>query len=251
MQMTVKDVITHVLRELNVIDYNETAEGPNAFFVLSKLVLMADLWQADRLTIQANRRKVFDLVANQASYTIGDGGDFDDYRPEFIADAGFINTYVNPTQPLETPVTIYTDEEWARIALKTLTSTIVWGMWYEKTFDDATVGLGLGTIFVHPIITNIGKLALYYPIPWANVTINTAGLNTTLTLPPGYLNAIVYNLALECAAGFEKVPSADIVKKAATALTIVKRANIEPMIASIPKRLLRRVRRGYNILTNE
>src|SRR6516164_7443050 len=143
---------------------------------------MADAWEADRLTIQPTLRKTFDLVANQASYTIGPGGNWDDYRPEWIAAAGFVNTYVDPTNPLETPVDVYTDEVWARIALKTLTSTIVWGIWYERTYSAPT---GLGTVFVHPIITNIGKIALYYPVPMANITQDAAGLATSVLMPPG------------------------------------------------------------------
>lgn len=248
MQFTVKDIITHVLREINVIDYNETASGPNAYFVLSRLVLLADAWQADRMTIQATERKVFDLVANQASYTWGVGGNWNAYAPERVAAAGFINTFVNPTNPLETPVDIYPDEIWARIALKTLTSTIVWGIWIERTYSNTT---SLRTVFVHPIITNIGKMALYYPIPWNNVTIDDAGLNTTLVLPPGYFQAIIDNLVVNSADAFEKIPTALQIEKAKNSLRVIKRSNVLPAIARLPKRLMRRVRRGYNILVNQ
>jgi hypothetical protein len=247
MQMTVKDVATQVLRELNVIDYTDTApDNAHLIYVLTRIVLMLDLWEADRLTVQATERKVFPLIANQASYTLGPGGDWDAYRPEFIADAGFINTFVNPTDPLETPVTIYTDETWRAIALKTLTSTIVWGIWQERTNT-----AGRSKVFVHPIITNTGQIALYYPIPWSNVALSEAGLNTTMTLPPAYFNAILYNAAVDSAEGFEKVPSPMLIRKADRALTILKRANKEPMISRLPKRLMRRVRRGYNILVNQ
>lgn len=239
--MTVGDLVTEVLRELNVISANETA--PNQYLArgLNRFNLMMDLFKAQFIMIYELKRQIVATVANQASYTIGTGGNWNIARPEQILRMGFVNTAVNPTEPLETPMRIYTDEEWAAVGLKSLTNTIAWGAWYQTSYP-------LGVIYVYPVQTVAAQVALYVPTPMDEA----AALTTALYLPPGYRAVIIYGLAQDMATMFERAVSADISAKYKRALTIVQRANAKPITLRLPSQLTWRAdSSGYNILTNQ
>lgn len=244
--MKVKAIAKEAMQEINVIAYNEEPKAPDLYFTVRRFNMLVDTLKADKLTVNHVTRAEYDLVANQASYTIGPGGNWNGVRPQEILRAGFVNTYVSASTPLETYVRVMTDEEWAAVNLKSLTSTVVWGLWYETQYAAG----GLGKVWVRPIITNIGKIALYVPVPLDEVAETADGLLTDVLVPPGYRKMLVTNLALDICDGFEKTPSASLVSKASLSMSIVKRSNIKRGIARLPAELLRRTRRGYKILTN-
>lgn len=62
-------------------------------------------------------RNVYPLVSGQQAYTIGPGGNFNPPRPIWIQDAGIIST-TSALQPLELPMAILSDDEWAGLSIK-------------------------------------------------------------------------------------------------------------------------------------
>ena len=132
---------------------------------LAVLNSMLDEWQTERIMAWAKVRTVFPLVANQQIYSIGDSRtgptqpDYDFQRPEVIEQAGFIFTNVNPT--IEQPMRILSQQEWAALTPKQLTSTIPTMLYYEQT-----VPYGLIYIWAIPTTTWGLALALYL---WTNL----------------------------------------------------------------------------------
>lgn len=243
--MLTTDIITRSLQKLGIGSAGEPIDTDDLVYCLSCFNILLDALAADRLTIYETKRDVYDLVAGTASYTIGDGAVWDGFRPMNIVRAGFINTSVNPINPMETPMRVYTDEEWASIVLKTLTNNICYGLWYQT-------GVPYGTIFPYPIPTVANEVALYVPTPLGEVAEDADGLNTDVVVPKGWRKMLITNLALEVADAFEKTPSALLIRQATTSLNMIKKQNSKPMVLAMPAGLIRQGRgRRFNILTNE
>lgn len=261
--LTVQQIIIEGLRELEIAAAGEPVEPEDLQTGLLRFNMFLDTWKAQRLMIFKVLRELYTVSANVTSYTIGPGATWNTpTMPLAIVRAGFVNTAVNPSNPLETPIRVYTDEEWARIGQKTMTSTIVWGVWYRTDFttNGATPPSGTGTIFVFPICTTSGQVALYLPVAIDEVDDSEGheadALATTIIVPPGYRKAMVTTMAMEMADVFGVTPSANLTKKWNSAMKVVKRANSKAATLALPAALLRRARgtaagSGYNILTNQ
>jgi hypothetical protein len=134
-------------------------------------------------------------------------------RPDFINDVRLIDTAADPDY--EIPMDRLTDDGWARVAMKALTSTRPSSWYYNPTVPG-------GTLSLWPVPTGASlKGAIYIPTQVARF----ASLDETIVLPPAYERAIVKNLALELCPSYNKMPHPLLEKQAANALAAVKRAN--------------------------
>ena len=187
---------------------------------LARLNDMIDAWGIERLTIFFVLRTEKTLADATASYTIGTGGSINIVRPASIESAGLIlDTAADPTT--EKPIHIFTDQEWQSIKQKGLTSTLVSGIYYDKQWT-----AGLATIYVWPVPT-IGTTALILYTLQALTAF--ADLTTSYTFPPGYAEAIGYQLALRLAPEFGGLTDPATEKNATVALARLKRGNIRPV----------------------
>lgn len=247
--LTVGQSISEALHELGVSALGEPDQPEYVAIGQTRVNWVLDAWKVDRLMIFQVLRQLYTLTPTTASYTIGPGATWEiATRPLAIVRAGFVNTAVNPSEPLETPIHVYTDEEWAAIGLKTLTSTIVWGIWYETSWK-LTAPVGSGKIFVYPILTSTAQIALYLPVAMDEVADDENGLAVVMYMPPGYRRAFVTSMAMEMADAMRIEPKPSLVAKWKLAMKTVKKSNIKPMILRLPIGLMRR--RNYNILTNQ
>ncbi len=253
--LTVEQLLVLGLQELGVGAAGEPIEPEDLASAQTRFNMVIDSWKAQRLMIHKVLRELFAVTSNTVSYTIGPSGVWNTpTMPLAIVRAGFVNTAVNPSTPLETPMHVYTDEEWASIGLKSMTSTISWGVWYRTDFttNAGTPPSGTGTVFIYPICTMNARVALYLPVPIDEVADDETGLLTTIVVPPGYRKAIVTSIAMECADLFEIDPSPRLVSKWTLAMKVVKRSNSKPATLKLPRALTRRGRGGgYNILSNQ
>ncbi len=246
--MKVSEYIKGALLEMNAIAPGETVPDELNQLGLAMFNEMVDQWKGIRATVFKVLRSVYYFTANKASYQIGNSAvapDWVGYRPQDIERAGFINTVVS-NAPTETPMRIYTDEEYACITLKNLTNQIVEGIWYQKSFP-------LGTIFPWPICSSgIMQIALYVPTPIDEVSSDANGLNTDISVPPAGRKAIRLNLALAMAPGLEIPATSDLVGRAALALDNYEKSFYAPSKLAMPAGIrAQHRRRGYNIITNE
>ena len=175
---------------------------------------MLNAWATEKLTIYTELRQTKVLTANTQTYTIGSGGSINVARPLWIHNAGVIPS----GQTNEIRLDMISDDEWAKVAIKSLTSTFPTTIFYDYGFNSS----GYGTINVWPIPTTAPTLVLYLP---QAITAFADG-TTTYSFPPGYERMLRYNLAVELAAEFGVSPSPEVMAIAVQSKANVKRANI-------------------------
>lgn len=211
------DFGTRALQLLGVIDPTETPsaeDGAVAFAVLNDWM---DALATQRQSIYTVARTTKALTSGTASYTIGVGGGISMARPLWIQNAGFVlDTTV--TTPIEVPITVFTDDQWAALTPKAQASSVVEGIYLDHGWV-----AGLSRLYVWPI-PNVSTTQLVVYTPTA--LIEFADTSTDYTFPPGYKRAILYNLANELAPWYPATtPDPRIAAIAKESLAAVKRGN--------------------------
>lgn len=151
---------------------------------------MINAWGLHELTKYMLLRTTQTLTSGTASYTIGTGGTINIVRPTDIRNAGLILD-TGATTPVEEPIAVFTDDEYAEWTQKTLQTTYPQGVWYDHNWS-----AGLGRVYPLPI-PNVGttQLVIYTPVAIATFADRT----TDYTFPFGYEEALEYNLAVRLA----------------------------------------------------
>jgi hypothetical protein len=236
------DLINNACDLLNIKAMGETLTQAEAQSCFGRLNRMIDSWGLQPSMMPNNRREVFDLVADQANYTIGPGGDFDTTRPIWITGAGLLQNSVSPA--VEIPRPVINNSQYEAIQIKDFGSTYFTQVYYNMTYAS-----GLGTITLWPVPTvTTNQLVIYsdQAIP------GFSSLTAQYVFPPGYTEAIEDNLALRIAAPFGREIPAEVKTRAAKGLAAIKRANTADVqdLAMDPA-LLSGMRRPYNILSDQ
>lgn len=218
--MTTLELITAAMKRIGVLDATESPTGQEANDALERLNDLIDSWGTERLTMYTSLRTTWSLVANQAAYTVGDGGDVDIARPLYIDDLKFIDTSQSPA--LEMPLGMLTVEAYAAIPQKALTSTYPSYAYYNLTYPLATL-----TFWMVPTSSTL-QGALYAP-----VAVTELALSDTLSLPPGYRRFMRDTLAVELSPEYQVEPAQALVMSAIESKADIKRANIRLMDLSV------------------
>lgn len=196
---------------------------------LLRLNDLVDAWGVERLTMYQLLRTLKTLASGTPTYTIGAGGSINMVRPDRIDYARLIiDTSASPVTEID--VAIWTDQQWAAISQKTLTNPLPHGIYYDRGW---TAGLGLISIWPIP---NVGTTQLVLYTKQALTAF--ADLTTVYTFPPGYAEALRYNLALRLAPEFGGVRDTGTVQLAKDALGKIKRANIQAVQVGVDSALL-------------
>ena len=194
------DIIKRALRLSNNLASGETPSAAEAEDGLVALNGMIDSWQIERLMIYTIQRVTTDVLGNvlaltpgSQSYAVGQGvqsqyPQFNIPRPPRIEGVSIIYL-ANPSQPLEIPCQMLTKDQWAAIPVKNIQSTIPLQCWNDLSFPNMILNF-----WCIPSIVN--NLALYCWNPLSFFP----NLNTLLSFPPGYIEALVYPLAIRLAA---------------------------------------------------
>jgi hypothetical protein len=229
--VTAHDVIADALQQLGVLGVGQALSGEDADRGLVALNRLIGRWATHPQTQFVQTRTQYSLTSGDASYTIGSGGDFDQARPvnrDFLVSVIPDRTETDPLEiPLGRPLSI---EEYQAIPQKTLSGAYPTKVFYDHNWS---AGLGIITVFPEPE-SSTAALVLYTRTP---LTV-FADLTTDYTFPPGYEEAIEYNLAIRLAPLFEKTPSQWLVTNAREALADIKRANFRPAEARFPSTLV-------------
>jgi hypothetical protein len=240
--MLVSDLITLALRKLRVLAPNESPTATELSDALIALNLMLDAWTADSCFIHARSRNPFPLVSNQYVYTIGpSGADFTLTRPIRLESAGLIldNSIANP---LEVPVELllYSDE-YAGIINKTLVATYPRKIWYNPTYPN-------GTIYLWPVPSGSN---IYIVLYVAQLLSQFSATSESVAFPPGYANALVYNLAIELAEDYGVTPTENIMMLADKSKARVKADNVVKTIPLLGSDYPTRERGRFNIILGD
>jgi hypothetical protein len=224
--MTQADLIRKALRTINAFAGGEDVP-PNDLAIGQEVSNdMLDAWAAIRLTIYQTLRNVYPMTAGKGSpsnpYTIGPGGDLNQVRPLWIPNANVLNRSVTPN--FEMPLNILKDDAYFRTSIKVLTSSLCTDLYYNSKFDTSGAAVGLGQIFLYPVPdgTYALSLVLYIPTPLTQfVDLAT----TDYTFPPGYAEALRYQLAIRLAVEFGRPISPELAELARTTFGVIQRPN--------------------------
>lgn len=244
--MTANDLIRSALVMTGALAQGESPSSADATDAFTRLNRMIGAWATQRLTIFVTARNVYSLVGGQQAYTIGSGGNFNQARPLFLSYAGLILTGSNPD--IEIPLTIWTIKDWSLQGVKDQTSTQPTAVYYETSFPSTGATAGMGRMIFWPVPTQVNDVALYTPTQLAEF----ADLTTDYSFPPGYADALEYNLAkrlIQAGMGLRE-HLGDIDPMARETLAFIKRANVHPVTASIDPALWPN-RPGFNWRTGQ
>jgi hypothetical protein len=210
---TLLDVITDALGDIGVLAEGEVPSAAQAALGLRAMNNLVDQWKAEKLVIYTTTRTLKTITVSDGEYTVGSGADINIARPVFIDHINLVDTA--PAPDLETPLTKLTDETYAAIAQKALTSALPTSWYYNPTFP-------LGTLTLWPVPTQSGlQLALYVPTAVTEFT----ATSDSVSLPPGYKRMLVKSLAVELLPSYGRQPDPLLLRQAASAEGVVKRSN--------------------------
>ena len=216
--MTGQDLIAAAMRSAGTLASGETppsAEVNDAQLMLNQ---MLEAWGTENLNIFTLTRNTFNFVASQQAYTLGTGGNFNIARPANIEYVSYLYN-ANPAQPLENRIKMYSDQEWADIPIKDVPNVLP-----EGVYDDG--GFPFRTLNYWPIPNDSSVQTIIGS--WTPLTQFT-DLVTDNTFPPGYIDAIKYNLALRIAADFNRPINPAIALFAKEGIARIKGLNVQPV----------------------
>jgi hypothetical protein len=233
---TARDIIKGAMRLIGLMATGETPSADEISDGLSSLNSMIDSWSNENLVIYTKIREEFDFVPSQAAYTMGAGGNFNTSRPMRIDNAA---VQMQGTTVYEVPIEVVTVDQWAGIVNKQISGSIPKYVYPEGTYPNETLNF-----WPIPSVTN--KAVLYSWKPLATF----ASANDTFSMPPGYEEAIKYNLAVRFAPEFNKEASPTVQLVAIEAKENIKRMNTKPQLMGCDLAVVNRGDR-FNYLTGE
>jgi hypothetical protein len=208
------DIIKAAMRSLGVLASGEEPDGNEAQDSLIAANQMLDAFNGDGLTIFTISIKDFPLTSSKQIYTLGIGGDFNFPRPAYI-DRASIVILSNPNVPLEYPIPMYSTQNWQeQVPIKNVPGNLP-----LLIYDDG--GFPLRTLTFWPVASDNTSFRMY---AWQPLT-QFSGLSTVACYPPGYQEAIRFNLALRLAPDFQVPVSPELAMLASTSLGLIKAHN--------------------------
>jgi hypothetical protein len=198
MPTTPRQICTDSLHEIGVLAVGDAMSSALGVFALGKLTRLLNNWNADRRAVWATAFLEFTLTPNLSPHTIGPtSATFAaDQRPVSIEGAYLILNTSTPNVNL--PITVRDQDWWLAQSVPDLTSTIPTDLYYQPDVPN-------GKLYFWPVPTVAYGVGLM-----ARVLVDDSiTLDTSLTFPPGYADAITLTLAESIATSFGRdVPPA-------------------------------------------
>jgi hypothetical protein len=211
---------------------------------IESLNRMIDSWSADELTLYQVIREAFPLVSGQNPYSMGYGGDFNTSRPMKIVDAYL--TLNNGSIPVDYPMQVLGYDDYNAIRLKTLSTNFPNYLYVQPSFP-------LSQIYIYPVFSpndpaTIGPayITLTSWKPFDLIVDPTA----YISLPPGYWEALVFNLAVRIAEEYQFQLRETTVQLAVSAMKRIKRLNQRTVTLQTDVALMNTSQLRYNIYSD-
>lgn len=190
--VTALDIITNAFQDAGIIDQVESPNNKEAQTGLNRLNRLIGSWANSGNTQYERVTESFSLSSGTSSYTIGSGATFDTVRPTKIVEA-----HVRQGNTDYELITV-TDKQYQSIANKD-TGSLPEYLNYTNEYPN-------GTINIYP--QPGGGLTLYLTSEKPLTTYATTA--TTVDLPPGWEDALTYNLAVRLASVYGQPVSAEL-----------------------------------------
>lgn len=217
---TALDIITAAMRELGTLSASEQPAAADAEWGLQKLQRLIDRYNARLPMVYNVNFTIFTMPAQSNPFTIGPGATFDvNQRPVSIPSIGLI---LAGTPGVEIPMNSRDDMWWANNRIKDLTSTFPTDYYYSPSWDIQPDGSQWGQIFFWPEPTSSFQI----DIQMRQVLGEFMAVTDSFSMPPGYWDLIVYELAISLAPSFGLQPNQMLVAGQKAALKAVQVNNI-------------------------
>ena len=203
--------IDRAVRLLGKLNLGETCTTDEYANNLISLNAMLDGWRNEKLMCYTMQDESVTLAATNNTRTVGPSGNLVTTRPVEIQSAYIIYSNVS------IPVKILTDQEWADLPDKISTSTYPNRLNYKPDMPN-------GTLYLYPVPNASSVLHLITRTP----VLAFSAVTDTVTLPPGWEDAIDTNLAIRLAPEYKTTASPEVRQMAVTSLASLKRINSRP-----------------------
>ena len=239
---TAADIIRAAMRLIQVSSSDTDLTAAELDDGIESLNRMLDSWSADELMLYHVVRESFWLESGKNPYTIGIDGDFDTTRPIKVVGASLV--LYNAGIPVTYPMQVINWDAYQSIRLKTLATNVPGSVYYDAEFP-------LASLYIYPLFAPSGTntsaqitLASWKPL----AVIESA--TDTMEFPPGYWEALVYNLAIRLAEEYQFDVRPNTQNLAAMALKRVKRINQRTQTLPQDAALMNTSQRRYNIYSD-
>ena len=229
---TVQEAIESAMRLIGQLETGETPDAASLADAMSAFNVMLDSWSTERLSVYSTQDQSYAWPNNETTQTLGPSGDFVGVRPIQVDDSTYFTT-----NNLSYPIMLINEQQYNGIAQKNITSTYPQVMWVNYKMPDIEMK-------IYPVPTNSITMHI---ISVQELTEATA-LDDTLIIPPGYLRAFNYNLAVEIASEFGIDAPPRVINIANTAKKTIKRINSPRDEMSMPYAINAR-RQRFNIFS--
>ncbi len=212
---TVRELIQDAFVTLGEMGSGEVMSPEDANYGLLRLNSMLSSWSTRRLFIYNITIASYALAANTADYLIGPAQTFNAARPLRI-DAARILLLSGATYVGVKDLDILTQGEYVELSDKTATAIIP-----EKLYNDYAYPYSTLSLYPRPSAAVGTKLELS---TWTELAA-FAMLGDTVSFPPGYYQAVLFNLAVELGPGYSKQPDQALAAKALEGMAAIQQLN--------------------------
>ncbi len=228
MILTASDVIKASFRKLGLLAKAETPSAEEMNDALQSLNIMIDEWGAQKLMGTANTLGTVPLVPGKQAYTVGIGGYVNMPKPFKITYAYYLDI-----NGIKTTLDVVTREEWFSYEDSQIVDAPPLTMYYDPGTTQQANQLGTIYVYYTPDASNSYTLYFDAQIPFTEFIT----LTDTVTFPPSYYKALVYNLAVELAPEYGVSVSEETGMLAMEAKETVEATNSVRILASndLPK----------------
>ena len=209
-------MLQRALRLLGATDAGEVLGAAELADGLETLNGMLDSWNTEKLNVYQMARQTAALTAGQQTRTIGPGGQLDLIRPQkieegevFLTGAGLGTT--------EVPLEVYSQVEWGLITSKDVSGQ-PGAVYYEPAFP-------LGTMYFYP---KPDAAYTFINFVWQLLS-QVSSATASISLPSGYVNAIIWNLAIDLAPEYGASVTPEIAARAIQFKAAIKAMNTQPL----------------------
>ena len=241
---TAFDLVKAAMRLIQVSSVDTDITAAELDDGVQSLNRMLDQWGVEELMLYQVKREAFELIENQNPYTIGLGGIWNTIRPIRIVDAYL--TLNNGNIPVDYPMQVLNYDDYNAIRLKTLSTNFPGYIYYQPSFP-------VGEVYIYPLFApndpSTQGPALITLTSWTPLPLITDP-TCYIELPPGYWEAIVFNLAIRMAEEYQFEIRPTTVAIAQNALRIIKRMNQRTVTLQTDNALMNTSQMRYNIYSD-
>jgi hypothetical protein len=230
---TAAELIDGSLRLIGQLAEEETPSAATAQDALRALNQMIDSWSIERLSVYNTQDQVFSWLPGLATRTLGPSGNFIGNRPVMLDDATYFR---DASTNVSFGIKFINQQQYDGIAVKTVTSTYPQVMWINMEYPNISM-----TIYPVPI-----RVLEWHFISVQEIT-KPVNLASDILLPPGYVRAFRYNLAMEFCNEFGVEPMPQTARIAMTSKRNLKRINNPDDLMSMPYGLVNWRNQRFNI----